>query len=275
MHPYQTPISRAEGTPERDTARVEWAAPRGHPLVYGLRRYWLAGVLAAMLVFTSLPFLAPVAMQAGWTDLGNLIYTLYSPFCHQLPQRSWFLFGEKLTYTLDEIAQVYPHLEAWQLRRFTGAPGMGWKVAWSDRMISFYFLTPVFGLVYAIARALGWRMRPLSTRLFVVLLLPIALDAGTHLVNDLVYGVAGNGFRDANAWLAWLTGGVLPGFYAGDQAGTFNWWMRLLTGLAAAWGLAFWLFPWLDRLLAAEAERYMSRVKPDPRPILTQESLDR
>jgi hypothetical protein len=30
--------------------------------------------------------------------------------------------------------------------------------------------------------------------------------------------------------------------------GTFNWWMRLLTGLLAAWGVAFLAFPWLDHL---------------------------
>ncbi|RIK32223.1 MAG: hypothetical protein DCC55_36355 [Chloroflexi bacterium] len=35
-------------------------------------------------------------------------------------------------------------------------------------------------------------------------------------------------------------------FYAGDQAGSLNWWLRLLSGLGAAWGVAFWLFPWLD-----------------------------
>ena len=53
-----------------------------------------------------LPFLAPVAMQLGWTRIGRIIYTVYIPFCHQLPQRSWFLFGPNLTYRLDEITDV-------------------------------------------------------------------------------------------------------------------------------------------------------------------------
>ena len=69
--------------------------------------------------------------------------------------------------------------------------------------------------------------------LLAALLFPLALDAGTHLINDLLYGLAGHGFRDTNAWLAWLTGRAFPGFYAGDQFGAFNWWLRLLTGLAA------------------------------------------
>lgn len=137
---------------------------------------------------------------------------------------------------------------------------MGWKVAWSDRMISFYFLTPVFGLVYGLVRTVGWRVRPIPLKLLLLLLLPMTLDGVTHLVNDLVFGVTGNGFRDTNAWLALLTGHAFPGFYAGDHFGTFNWWMRLLTGMVAAWGLAFWVFPWIDRLMADEVDRYAKRL---------------
>ncbi len=248
MHPHPDTVS----FPKSGAVIASWA----DRVISGFMRHWLALILTAMLVFVSAPFLAPVAMHVGWDRVGNLIYVLYSPFCHQLPQRSWFLFGEKLTYTLDEIAQVYPHLDAWQLRRFTGTPTMGWKVAWSDRMISFYFLTPVFGLVYALLRTAGVRVRPISFKLFLLLLVPMALDGGTHLLNDLFYGVAGHGFRDTNVWLAWLTGHAFLGFYAGDHFGTFNWWMRLFTGIVAAWGAAFWVFPWLDRLMTDEADRY-------------------
>lgn len=51
-------------------------------------------------------------------------------------------------------------------------------------------------------------------------------------------------------------------FYAGDQAGSLNWWLRLLSGLGAAWGVAFWLFPWLDRLFQDEAARQRRRPPP-------------
>ncbi|MBI3957707.1 MAG: hypothetical protein HY328_02770 [Chloroflexi bacterium] len=213
-----------------------------------VERHWLLLLLAMMLVVTGLPFLAPVLMALGWTSAGTLIYTLYTPFCHQLPQRSWFLFGEKLTYTLDEINRVYPSSDPWQLRFFYGTPEMGWKVAWSDRMLSFYTMTPAFGLVYA---ALGrWRphLRPLPLTLFLLSLLPLALDGATHVLSDLVSGISNGGFRDTNTWLALLTGNAFPTFYAGDHLGTFNWWARLLTGLLAAWGIAFFAFPWLNRL---------------------------
>lgn len=219
-------------------------------IVAGIAEHWLAVLLVVLLLFTFLPFLAPVFMTLGWTWAGKLIYTLYIPTCHQLPQRSWFLFGPKLTYTLDEINQVYPYLDSWNLRFFYGTPQMGWKVAWSDRMISFYTMTPVFGLLYAGLRRLRHPSPPpLPLPIFLLTLLPLALDGGTHLLNDAIFGISGGGFRDTNAWLAALTGNAFPNFYVGDHFGTFNWWMRLGTGLLAAWGIAFYTFPWLDRLI--------------------------
>lgn len=215
-----------------------------------IARHWLAALLIALGIFVTLPFLAPIAMAVGWVWLGKLIYVMYIPFCHQLPQRSWFLFGPKLTYRLDEIAQVYPFLDPWRLRFFYGTAEMGWKVAWSDRMISFFGLMPVFGFVYAGIRR--WRrraLRPLPLWLFLMALTPFALDGLTHLVNDALFGVAGSGFRDTNAWLATLTGNAFPDFYMGDHYGTFNWWMRLVTGALGAWAIVFFGFPWLDHLL--------------------------
>jgi uncharacterized membrane protein len=229
-------------------------------LVLWFMQHWLYFFLAAFLLFVLLPFAAPAAMYTGREWAGVLIYKMYSPFCHQLPQRSWFLFGEKLTYTLDEISQVHPYTDPLRLRSFYGTPEMGWKVAWSDRMISFYMMIPVFGLVYAVWRRFGRQPRPISWRLLVLLLLPLAVDGFTHMFSDLIFGVSSGGFRDANAWLAFLTGNAFPGFYAGDQYGTFNWWMRLITGLLAAWAVAFCAFPWLDRLMRRELQRYGTKV---------------
>lgn len=226
-------------------------------LVLFCLRHWLALLLTPMLIFVTLPFLAPVALHNGWTATGQTIYWLYRPFCHQLPQRSWFLFGPKLTYTLDEINQVYPYTDPWQLRLFYGTPQMGWKVAWSDRMISFYTLTPLFGLIYALLRWAGHAPRPLSWRALWLTLTPLMLDGFTHLLNDIFSGDYTSGFRDTNAWLAFITAHAFPGFYAGDSFGTFNWWLRLLTGALAAWGLAFTLFPFLNQIMAVELQRYV------------------
>jgi len=225
-------------------------------LICVILRHWLALVLIPLLLFVLLPFGAPLALHVGWTWLGESIYWLYTPFCHQLPQRSWFLFGEKLTYSLSEINQVIPTTEIWSLRRFYGTPELGWKVAWSDRMISFYMLIPFFGLLYGWIRQAKPKMMPLSFQVLIWTLAPLFADGVTHLLNDAFVGDYASGFRDTNAWLRAITGNLFPNFYAGDSLGTFNWWMRLLTGVIAAWGVAFTIFPWLNQLISAEAQRY-------------------
>jgi hypothetical protein len=221
-----------------------------------LLRYWLVLMLVPLILFVTGPFLAPVAMHLGWTGLGEAIYWLYTPFCHQLPQRSWFLFGEKLTYSFREITDVFPATDVWTLRRFYGTPEMGWKVAWSDRMISFYTLIPVFGLLSVLFRHAGWKVRPLPLQALLWTLGPLGIDGFTHLLNDIFVGDYASGFRDTNYWLVVLTGNAYPNFYAGDSLGTFNWWMRLLTGVVAAWGIAFTIFPFVGEFMRQEAHRY-------------------
>ena len=94
-------------------------------------------------------------------------------------------------------------------------------------------------------RRSGWR---LSWRWLIVLILPIALDTLTHTVSD-VQGM-GLGFRETNAWLAVLTGHILPAsFYAGDAFGSFNSLIRLVTGWLASCAIIFWAFPRVDEAL--------------------------
>jgi uncharacterized membrane protein len=228
------------------------AALRTRQVATFLARHWLALLLTSLLIFTSVPLLAPVAMAAGWTQAGNAIYSLYSLFCHHLPQRSWFLFGPKLTYALSELQQYAPVDSPWAWRSFVGNPEIGWKVAWSDRMVSFYFMMPIFGLLYALLRSRGVRVKPISWLLLAALLAPLAIDGATHALNDLLSGMAGNGFRDTNAWLIALTANAFPGIYAGDHFGTFNWWARLGTGMVAAWAVVFFTLPWLNQLIEQE-----------------------
>ena len=197
-------------------------------------------------LYVGLPFLAPVFMHIGWKGAGNAIYFIYSFFCHQLPERSFFLFGSKFTYSLPEIQA------AWQdttnlviLRKFIGNPEMGWKVAWSDRMVSMFVSLWIFSL-------LCWPLRRRLPKLpvlgLILLLIPMALDGTTHFLSDLA-GI-GQGFRDTNLWLAALTHNTFhPEFYAGDVWGSFNSLVRLLTGLLFGFGVAWFAFPYLNEAL--------------------------
>jgi hypothetical protein len=72
-------------------------------ILYFINRYWilLFGLIFGAYVW--LPFAAPVLMHWGWTAAGKAIYFIYSFLCHQLPERSFFLFGPKSMYSLGEI----------------------------------------------------------------------------------------------------------------------------------------------------------------------------
>src|SRR4030066_457088 len=194
-------------------------------------------------VYVILPLVAPAFMHLGWDAPGRAIYFIYSWLCHQLPERSFFLYGPKLTYSLAEVQA------AWQntsnpliLRQFVGDPEMGWKVAWSDRMFSMFMSTWLFGLLW-------WALRRRIPRLpwwgFALFLLPMAVDGTTHFLSDLA-GI-GQGFRDSNTWLVILTQHTFPAsFYAGDAWGSFNSIMRLLTGISFGIGTAWFGLPYMN-----------------------------
>lgn len=212
-------------------------------LLYRLTRHWLLWLALLFGVYAGLPWLAPIFMQLGWYRAGNLIYVIYSTQCHQLPQRSFFLFGPKAMYSLAEVQAVWQNTyNPLVLRQFVGNPQMGWKVAWSDRMVSMYTVIPLSALLYG---ALRKRLRPLPWWGFVLLALPMVVDGGTHMISDLA-GI-GQGFRYTNAWLAALTGNAFPvSFYAGDALGSFNSWMRLITGVLFGLGTVWFAFPYIE-----------------------------
>ena len=224
--------------------------------VQGLLRHWLLLIGLVLGILTTLPWLASVLMHLGWYRPAWWIYFIYSLFCHQLPERSWFLFGPRFTPSLAEIqAASGADANFFALRRFIGTPALGWKLAWSDRMVSFYGGWFLFALLYGLLRGRVRGLRPIGRGLrwqaALLLMAPMAVDGITHMISDL-WGVTG-GFRQSNVWLAMLTGNMLPpAFYAGDAWGSFNSVARLVTGLLAAFGLIFWLFPWLERALRGD-----------------------
>jgi uncharacterized membrane protein len=232
-------------------------------LILSFTRHWLLILSLILGVWVLLPWLAPVLMAAGWERGARLIYTFYSTQCHQLPQRSYFLFGPRLMVPLADINAAWPYTDYLRLRQFIGTPEMGYKVAWSDRMVSLY--TPLFvgALLFALARQRlrkerPWR--PLSVQWWLLALVPIFLDSVTHMIGEALHPIYG--FRDSNAWLARLTGDAFaPTFYAGDAIGSFNWWMRLLTGLLAGFATVWLVYPHVAQALAEMRETLEARLE--------------
>jgi uncharacterized membrane protein len=221
--------------------RSEWLAHTIRRLVVNISRHWISIFLLLYGVFVGLPWLAPWFMHSGHPAAGRLIYALYSLTNHQYPERSVFLYGSQVMYTVDQIdPQGLYRSNPVHWRQFAGNEALGWKVAWSDRAVSMYTTIWLGAAGFSLVRR---RLRSLSGRLFLVLLLPMMIDGGTHLINDLL----GASFRQTNGWLAFVTGNTLPmTFYAGDRLGSFNSIVRLSSGFLFGIAVAWFVLPILE-----------------------------
>ncbi|MBM4429408.1 MAG: DUF2085 domain-containing protein [Chloroflexi bacterium] len=170
--------------------------------VQAVARHWLLLANASMGCLVGLPIVAPVLMHAGYTRAARLIYTLSAPLCHQLPERSFFLFGPKFSYTLKEL-QLWlgPNVPL----RYIGDRTLGYKIALCERDMAIFSALFLTGLAFALVRH---RLQPLSARAFAVLCLPIAIDGLGQLLTlwDSTWWsrvFSGGLFGVACAWLAY------------------------------------------------------------------------
>src|SRR5262245_54969163 len=119
-------------------------------------RHWLLFANGLALVYAGLPWLSPLARAAGYERIGQFLFLLYRPLCHQLPERSFYVEG--------------------------------YQVAYCHRCTALYTSILAAGLLFSAVRR---RINPASLRIAGLLLLPMLLDGGTHLIDD----VLGIGFR--------------------------------------------------------------------------------
>lgn len=147
--------------------------------IYGLGRHWLTVANVFVLFYVGLAVLAPVLMASGLERPARVIHALYTPLCHQLPFRSFYLFGEQLTYTADELRQrVGP--EALLPHSFPGNAELGFKIALCQRDMAIYGTILLAGLAFGLS---GKRWRPMPGWAYVVFgLLPVGLDGGLQLL---------------------------------------------------------------------------------------------
>jgi len=184
-------------------------------------KHWLAVFNLLVFSYVSLPFAAPVLMEAGAVGPANLLYTLYSPFCHQLAFRSWFLFGEQPAYPsglADTDLQSYGEATGFDerdyaaARAFRGDERLGYKVALCERDIAIYGGILLAGLVFG---PLKRHVKPLPIALWLLMgVLPIALDGGSQLLS--VFPLYPLPARESTPFLRSFTGALF---------GVMNVWM--------------------------------------------------
>jgi uncharacterized membrane protein len=78
-------------------------------LIYHFARHWIPVVAFFTGMYAGLPLLAPVLLARGYAGPANLIYSAYRLACHQLPSRSFFIFGQQMAYCERDTA-IYASL---------------------------------------------------------------------------------------------------------------------------------------------------------------------
>lgn len=169
--------------------------------VYWFSRHWLAFFNVLIMIYVGLPILAPVLMNAGAEGPARVIYTVYKPMCHQMAQRSFFLFGDQYAYPravagtdLRPIESYVDGIDAFRdiplddwpaffaaARSFVGNEQLGYKMALCERDIGIYGFILIGGLLFGLLRY-RIKIRPLPLILFLIIGMgPIALDGFSQL----------------------------------------------------------------------------------------------
>lgn len=185
------------------TGKARERAIRLQQFLYRLARRWPLLFNAVIGVYVGLPILAPVLMNVGATAPARVIYTAYSPMCHQMASRSFFLFGEQLVYPraiagsdnyapLESYTADLPEFagvanENWTdfflaARAFVGNEQLGYKMGLCSRDIAIYGFLFLGGVIYAILRHWGVRVPVLPLWAFILIGMgPIGLDGFSQL----------------------------------------------------------------------------------------------
>ncbi len=193
-----------------------------------LSKHWLAVANVFFFTYFGLPILAPILMAAGFTGAANTIYQVYNMVCHQLPTRTYFIFGE--------------------------------QVAMCQRCLAIYVTFFIGGLVFNFAR-----YRALPFKWYILFTLPMALDGGSAFVSELaqviplyifwIIGLTAMGFtwlvlykQQVLVWQVYVifAGGIVALLYlqfVGLRIS--NIYMRNITGMIFGTGTVWFAYPTL------------------------------
>ncbi len=164
--------------PKRVTGRTRDLVLLADKAILQLARHWLALANLFWGLYVALPLLAPLLMVAGWTMPARIIYLIYRPACHQRPERSYFIGGPKIYYSIEELAAAGVDVDPFA--RAIGNETVGWKVAFCERDVAIYGSIFLGGLIYGLVRrkGAGWR---LPFRYYLLFLVPMGVDGTLQL----------------------------------------------------------------------------------------------
>ena len=181
-------------------------------------------ILGSLFFFISLSFFAPVFLKNGLTFPAKVIYWMDGFFCHQLPFRSWFFFGDQPYYPLASAGikniisfEEYFHpatMDFGVIRLITGNSQAGFKMAICQRDIAMYLSLWIFGLIFAL---MDRKIKKLPLWIWIVIgVIPLGLDGGAQILGNLNVPIMGPLSHESTPLLRTITGslfGLLTGWY--------------------------------------------------------------
>lgn len=170
---HPSPITDHPALPPSLGPRTRAAVRAAQDLSFWLARHWLAVANGINLAVLGGSAAVPALMAAGLTWLATPLFGSYRLICHQLPYRSFFLFG--------------------------------YQMAMCERNVAIYGSMSLAGLLFGLTRG---RLRPLPWRWYLALSVPIAVDGFTQLFGWRestweLRAVTGTLFGVATVWLAY------------------------------------------------------------------------
>jgi uncharacterized membrane protein len=147
-------------------------------------------------------------MALGYTFPAKIIYTVFGQACHQLPQRSFFLFGPQIAYSLETLQELLgPEKLATDslASLIIGNPALGYKMAYCQRDTAMNTSLLLAGMVFGLVRR---RLRPLSFALYLIFLVPLGIDGAAQFFDFYestwqLRTITGSLFGIATVWFAY------------------------------------------------------------------------
>lgn len=167
------------------------ANARSDRFVRALVRHWIWLVNGFLALYAGLPWLSPLLRSVGWERTGQAMFRMYAQFCHQLPERS-FTFN-------------------------------GFPVCYCHRCTALYTTLLGMSFLYTVGR---WQ-QTIGKHLLLLFTLPMIVDGGWHLLDDLL-----------------PTLGLRAGSH---EVGSLNFWLRMVTGTLFGIGVVLWAYPRIQR----------------------------
>jgi uncharacterized membrane protein len=205
------------GDPEHATRRKRGSIySKSDRFTYWFSNHYMLVFNLLVALYVGLAFTAPALMKIGARAPARVLYALYSPLCHQLAYRSWFLFGEQAFYPRElaginglltyNQASGNNDLDALQSKRFVGNEIMGYKVAICERDIAIYTGILLFGIIFSVSKK---RIKSIPWYIWVFFgIAPLGVDGVSQLPSLLSFLPRWLPMRESTPLLRTITGAL-------------------------------------------------------------------